>query len=194
MKGASVELRRAATEVPDDAQGRYLLGTVLLKLGDTAGAIAELREAVRLEPSLTEARVILAQALIKTGQHEDALVQQAEVRRINSEKADFGRTLVLLDSSAALVAKGDRAGAIAQRREAVAISPGFADAHYELGVLLAEVNELGAEADTAFRRAIALDPGHVRAYRALAGLLELRGDAAGAREARARAAAVAPCS
>ena len=41
---AATELRRAATEMPEDPQGRsYLLGAVLLRMGDTAGAVAELR-------------------------------------------------------------------------------------------------------------------------------------------------------
>ncbi len=191
---AATELRRAATEMPDDPQGRYLLGAVLLRMGDSAGAVAELREAIRLNPSLTEARVTLAQALAKEGQKDAALQQQAEVHRLNAEKADFGRMLVLLDSSATLLARGDLAGAVAQGREAVALGPTVADAHFELGLALSEVDGSRVEAEAAFRQAIALDPGHARAYRALARLLELRGDQAAARASRARAAALAPCS
>ena len=181
---AATELRRAATEMPEDPQGRYLLGAVLLKMGDTAGAVAELREAIRLNPMLTEARVTLAQALAKEGQKDAALQQQAEVQRLNAEKADFGRMLVLLDSSAALRARGDLARAVAQGREAVALGPTSAEAHVELGLALSELDGSRAEAETAFRQAIALDPGHARAYRALARLLELRGDQAAARAAR----------
>ncbi len=118
--------------------------------------------------------------------------QQAEVQRLNGEKADFGRMLVLLDSSAALRARGDLARAVAQGREAVALSPTSAEAHVELGLALSELDGTRAEAETAFRQAIALDPGDARAYRALARLLELRGDQAAARAARARAAVLAP--
>ncbi len=89
--------------MPEDPQGRYLLGAVLLRMGDTAAAVVELREAIRLDLLLTEARVTLAQALVKEGQKDAALQQQAEVQRLNAEKADFGRLLVLLDSSAALL-------------------------------------------------------------------------------------------
>ena len=191
---AATELRRAATEMPEDPQGRYLLGAVLLRMGDTAGAVVELREAIRLNPSLTEARVTLAQALVKEGQKDAALQQQAEVQRLNAEKADFGRMLVLLDSSAAFLARGDLARAVAQGREAVALRPTSAEAHVELGLALSELDGSRAEAETAFRQAVALDPGYARAYRALARLLELRGDQAAARAARARAAVLAPCS
>jgi Flp pilus assembly protein TadD len=102
--------------------------------------------------------------------------------------------LVLLDSSASLLKKGDITGAIAQRREAIALDPAFAEAHYDLGVALSEADASSAEAEAAFRRAIALDPDYARAYAALGRLLEARGDAAGARAARARTAALTPCS
>jgi tetratricopeptide (TPR) repeat protein len=192
--GAANELRRAVAQAPGDAQAHYLLGSVLLKLAEAANAIVELREAARLDPSLTEARVMLAQALARQGQKEEARQEQAAVERINSEKAALGRTLVLLDSSAALLAKGDVAGAIAQRREAVASSSRFADAHYELGVALAAAEGSRAEAEAAFRQAIVLDERHARAHAALATLLASRGDEAGAHAARARAAELAPCS
>ncbi len=194
LSAAATELRRAAAQLPDDAQGHHLLGTVLLKQGDVPGAMTELREAIRLDPSLTEARVMLAQAFAKQGKTDEALRQQAEVQRINSEKADLGRALVLLESSAALMAKGDVAGAIARRREVVSLSPGFPDGHYELGLALREVEASRTEAERAFRQTITLDPEHARAYDALARLLEVRGDEAGARAARARAAELAPCS
>jgi len=194
VSGAATELRRAASQLPGDPQGHHLLGTVLLRLGDVPGAIAELRESIRLDPALTEARVVLAQALAKQGQKDEALGQQSEVERINAEKAAFGRVLVLLDSSAALLAKGDVAAAIAQRREAVAIGPAFADAYYELGLALRETDGGRMEAEAAFRQAAALDPKHARAFAALAQLLDARSDAAGARAARARASALAPCS
>jgi tetratricopeptide (TPR) repeat protein len=194
VSAAATELRRAAAQLPDDAQGHHLLGTVLLKQGDVPGAMTELREAIRLDPSLTEARVMLAQAFAKQGKTDEALRQQAEVQRINTEKADFGRALVLLESSAALMAKGDVAGAIARRREVVSLSPGFPDGHYELGLALREVETSRAEAERAFRQTITLDPEHARAYDALARLLEVRGDEAGAHAARARAAELAPCS
>jgi tetratricopeptide (TPR) repeat protein len=194
LEAAAAELRRAAAELPEDAQGHHLFGTVMLRLGDVAGAVKELNEAVRLDPSLTDARVVLAQALMKQGRREEAMRQQREVERINSERADFGRMLVLLDSSEGLLAKGDVAGAIAQRREAIAISPAFAEAHYELGVALARSSGQEKDAEAALHRAIALDPTLARAHSALAQLLEARGDKDGAREERTRAAALAPCS
>ena len=194
MPAAANELRRAVALTPDDPQAHYLLGSVLLRLGDASGAVGELREAVRLDPGIVEGHVVLAQALAKLGQREEAQQELAEVARLNGEKAAFGRALVLLDSSARLLARGDLAGAVAQRREAVAASPEFADAHYELGVALERANGSGQEAEASFRRAIALDPRHARAYAALAAQLQRRGDDAGVRQARARAIALAPCS
>jgi tetratricopeptide (TPR) repeat protein len=203
---AIVELRRAVALLPDDAQGHHLLATVLLKLGDLSEATTELREATRLDPALIEARVMLAQTLAKTGHKDEAMNEQAEVRRLNAEKADFGRMLVLLDLSAALLDKGDLAGAVARRREAVSLSPGFAEAHYQLGVALgrnaartagvmaAHAGGQLEEAEAALRQAITLSPSHARAHAELARLLDLRGDKAAAEQARLRAATLAPCS
>jgi tetratricopeptide (TPR) repeat protein len=192
--GAATELQRAAATQPDDALAHHLLGTVLLKLGNAAGAVAELREAVRLDPSLTEARVLLAQTLAKQGRKADAQQEQAAVERLNAEKAALGRTLVLLDASAGLLAKGDVAGAVAQRREAVATSPRYAEAHYLLGLALVDAQAPPAEAEAAFREAIALDPSQAPTYAALGRLLERTKDNEGARAAYARASALAPCA
>jgi tetratricopeptide (TPR) repeat protein len=194
VAAAADELRRAAAARPDDAQGPYLLGTVLLRLGDVPAAIDALRQATRLDPTLTEAHVTLAQAFAKNGQKDEALMAQAEVQRLNAEKADFGRMLVLLDASADLLKKGKVADAIAQGREALALVPTFAEAHYQLGLALRQDPRAIVEAESAFRQAIALDARHARAHRELGRLLESKGDKDGAQEALQHAAALAPCS
>jgi Flp pilus assembly protein TadD len=194
IAAAASELRRAVTDRSDDAEGHHVLGGTLLRLGEIDNAVGELQEAVRLAPNLTEAHVLLAQALSKQGHKEAALAEQREVQRINAEKADFGRMLVLLDSSASLLNNGDINGAIAQRREAAALAPGFAEAQYELGLALRAGDAGSADAELAFRQAITLDPAYARAYSALADVLEKRGDSSGARAARTRASALAPCS
>jgi tetratricopeptide (TPR) repeat protein len=194
LAGAASELRRAVRQLPLDAQGQHLLGSVLLKLGETAGAIAGLREAVRLDPALAEARVLLAQALARLGQQDEAQREQLEVERINARKAALGRALVLLDSSTALLERGDVAGAIAQRREAVHASPDLAEAHYELGLALQRVPQAMADAEAALRQAIGLDPRFARAHAALARLLDAKGDSQAAAAARSRAAELAPCA
>jgi tetratricopeptide (TPR) repeat protein len=194
LRAAARELDQAVALLPDDPQGRHLLGSVLLRLGETDRAVAALREAVRLDPSLVEAHVTLAQAFAKQGQDADAKREQTEVERINAVKAAFGRTLVLLDASHALLARGDIAGAIARRREAVAASPEFAEAHFELGLALQRGDATRQEAESSLRQAIALDPRLARAHAALATLLEGQGETAGASAARARAAELAPCS
>jgi tetratricopeptide (TPR) repeat protein len=193
LPAAARELGRAVALLPDDAEGRHLLGSVQLRLGETAEGAAELREAVRLDPTLVEAHVMLAQALAKQGQHADAKREQEAVERLNAEKAAFGRALVLLDASNALVTHGDIAGGIARRREAVEASPGFAEAHLELGLALQRAGR-SPEAEASFRQTIALDPRLARAHAALAALLDAKGDEQGARASRTRAAELAPCS
>jgi tetratricopeptide (TPR) repeat protein len=136
LGAAADELRRAVAERPDDAQGWHVLGTVLVKRGDGAGAIDAFRQATQRDPSLVEAHVMLAQALARDGRKGEALAEQAEIQRLNAEKADFGRTLVLLDAAAEQAARGRTSAAIAQLREAVALSPRFPEALYRLALML----------------------------------------------------------
>jgi tetratricopeptide (TPR) repeat protein len=189
---AATELRRSIADARDDAQTHHILGTVLLKLNRPAEALDELREATRLDPSLVEARVILAQTLAKTGQREDARREQEAIQRVNAENADVGRTLMLLQTGSERAKKGDVEGAIAELREAVALSPSFPEAHYQLGVALQQSDADASEIETAFRRVLQLNPDHALARLQLGRVLAGRGDTGGAMAELREATALAP--
>jgi tetratricopeptide (TPR) repeat protein len=180
LAGAATELRLSAAELPEDPQGHHLLGGVLLKLDDLPAAIEELRAATRLDPRLTEARVLLAQALLKAGRKDEAQAEQAEVQRINAEKGGLGSAMLLMESAAAQIKKGQRVAGIAQLREAARLSPDFPEAHYQLGLALRGSAADASETEAAFLRVLKLDPGHAQARYELGRLLLGRGDAASA--------------
>ena len=69
--------------------------------------------------------------------------------------------------------RGDLDAAIANLRRAIALEPGFADGHYNLGNALVAQGEREA-AFASYRRAIAIDPNHVRAHLNLGNTLPAR--------------------
>src|SRR5947207_1248515 len=178
-RAAADALQHSVDGNPGDAQARPLLATVLLKLDRADEATRELREAIRLDPAMTEARVTLAQTLARAGRMAEAREQQAEVRRINAEDADHGRALVLLQTAADRIQRGEVTPAIDDLREAAALNPRFAETHYQLGLALARSGAHAEDAEASFRRAIELDPGRAAAHYQL-GLLLARRDRAGA--------------
>src|SRR5262249_10193614 len=136
FEASAAELRISVAGLPEDSQGRHLLGTVLLKLNDVDGAITEFRQAIRLDPYLSESHVNLAQPLQKAGQKEEAQKEVTEAQKIDAEKAGIGRAMVLIEKAADHVKQGELEKAIELLREASAVSPKFLETHYQLGLAL----------------------------------------------------------
>ena len=66
--GAIIELKNLLQKNPDNAQGRQLLGKMLLESGDLAGAEIELRRALEKGAPRDELVPLLAQTLLNSGQ------------------------------------------------------------------------------------------------------------------------------
>ena len=85
---------------------------------------------------------------------------------------------------------GDLSGACAALLEMAEAQPGLAAVHYELGLLLAET-EKREDAIAALSRAVALEPYHAQAWRALGDALADSGNAAEANRAYGKCLEVA---
>jgi tetratricopeptide (TPR) repeat protein len=83
LQSAGDELRRSVKELPDDAQGHHLLGTVLLKQNDLNGAISEFRTAIDLNPDLAEARALTCHKPCK---------KQEESRKRNKQAKNYAES------------------------------------------------------------------------------------------------------
>ena len=155
--GAEKLLRRATTARPDQV---VLLGT-LAKLLECQGpsrlaeAIEYYRAARGQRPQLG---IALSKALVAAGRGEEA----EEVLQELAPRQSHDPAFHVLRGVAAYLQKKHGA-AEAAYRQAIALRPECAEAHYSLGILLADGHKHGA-AEAAYRQAIASRPDFVEAY------------------------------
>jgi Flp pilus assembly protein TadD len=177
-------------------------------MNDLPGAIESFRKAINLNPDLGEAHATLAQALQKAGHTEEAREELAELQRIDTAKANDGRAMILVETAAGHIKKkSEFAVAINELRQAVTLSPDFTEAHYQLGLALrqsasassragssqdASAADILAQAETAFRRVLQLNPADALAYLQLGLLLKSRGDSSQAASQFDRAVQLMP--
>jgi len=141
------------------------------------------------EPGLdTQALRAEAMRLRAAGRRDDA---EAIARRILAAAPDDGPTLrlagVMRDEA------GDHAAAADRFARVVELSPGDAEAHYNLATAFLALAR-AEDAVAHLRRAVALEPGHAKAYSNLCSALRDCGRLGEAEEAGRRAIALAPDS
>jgi len=121
-------------------------------LGRFEDVIASSRKALELDPEYLPALNSLASALAAVGRHEEAAAQFASLLELTPENPaslnNYGHCLFLM---------GDIDGARAAIEEAIRIQPYYAEAHYNLGILL-EQCENRVEALQEFEKAASLKP------------------------------------
>jgi Flp pilus assembly protein TadD len=158
-RGAEAEpwFREAVARRPESADAHYMLATVLRQTGKPDEALTELRAAIGLRADLIEAHQSLAQLLTQRGDEEGARRAQAEADRLTRRKADAQASAFALSVGRQKLKNGDRAGAIAQFREALRLADDNADAHYALAQALTQAGAV-AEARKHFEMAKKLAP------------------------------------
>jgi serine/threonine protein kinase/Flp pilus assembly protein TadD len=166
LDAAITSLREAVRLEPDYAPARDALGRVYRDAKRLDDAVEQFEAAVALERDNGRAHRRLASALLAQGQRERATA----VYRRAAELADRTDAEGLYDLAIELTAVGLTAEAIAAYEQAVLARPDFADAHGNLGLLLANSGNLEA-ALTAQRRAVQLDQDDVPSLVNLADVL-----------------------
>ena len=160
--GRSVEAvahyERAIELAPEFAEARVGYGQLLRNLDRIDDSIAQLRVAVTLAPDFARARCQLGIALLASGRLAEAIPELTEAARLDPTMIPARYFL-----GDALAESGRRAEAIGHLEAVVALSPQpAAELFNYLGVLYAQTDR-PAEAVVRFRRALEIDPGHVRA-------------------------------
>jgi tetratricopeptide (TPR) repeat protein/TolB-like protein len=171
-KNAAEFFQKAIDADPSDADYHFNLAVTLYRAGDLAGASRHLRETLALNPGDADAKslqeTISADASAKTEQRP-VTAGKAPLERLrrNYDESSFRQLALLIDATA-------------EQRLAKADAHTHAKYHAERGhELLAQ--GFVSEAEKEFREATTLDASDAAAHSGLARVLELNGDARGAR-------------
>jgi serine/threonine-protein kinase len=196
---------------PKNADGHFVLSSLLRKRGDPAGAVRHARAAVAARPNSGTYHKALALALEDNGESAAALAEYRAAMAANSHDGDAlggaGRILlarrelaeaetVLRKAIAAkptptywrllgdvLRARGQRDPAIAAYRQAIKTPPGSSVAYAPLGLLLLQKGQVD-EALVSLREAVRLQPDRESVNAALVSALQAKRDLPGAIAAR----------
>jgi len=155
---ALAHYERAIELAPEFAEARIGYGQLLRSLNRLDESVAQLQVAVKLAPNSARARCQLGIALRVSGRTAEAIEELTEAARLdpNLIQARYFLGDALADSDR-------REEAIGHLQAVAALSPQpGAELFNYLGVLYAQTERL-PEAVACFRRALAIEPGHVRA-------------------------------
>jgi Flp pilus assembly protein TadD len=167
---------KRALAMTDDVDGHYYYARWLVSVGRTSEAIVHLTAATRIDPARAEPRTLLIRIYTAAGNdaERDRLAQQARsydpsyvmLPPCATDRDCFDRGLPAIGSKQFL-------DAALLNRQAVRYNPNAADAWTNLGWSLAQLG-LDAAAETAFSRAIELQPNDERSRNNLEWLQERR--------------------
>ena len=157
MPAAESELRAAVRAKPDYAEAFYTLGTVLKQQEKWQDAAAALREAIRLQPDFAGAHTTLAAVLRQLGDTQGAAEESRAGVAMAKQTTDMQAAVFATNSGTRLMNAGDLDAAISQFRSAIAATPGYAPAHYQLGLALQRKGER-EESGRELKKAAELDP------------------------------------
>lgn len=223
-KAAVIQIKNAIQKTPDSAEARFLLGSVLLKTGDVAGAEVELRKAMDLKyapdsviPGI--ARAMLAQGQFKKMTDEFAKTElgdsksKAELLTLMSSayiglgKPDLAQSALSSALAAdpthtpALIARAwqkavarDFDGAYGMVEDITLKNPTDAEAWRLKGDILFFGKNQPDEALAAYRKAIEAKPDLLLAHNSSLTILLSRGDVVGAGKQLEQLVKIAPNS
>jgi tetratricopeptide (TPR) repeat protein len=158
MPGAIVEWRRVHDLMPHDYLAYFQLGHLLHGPDQLAEAEADLHTALALRPGLTEGWIELGNVQALRDNFNEALASFAMARR---QRPQDGQIVFLTAKVQARL--HENAQAIESYREAIKLSPGSWEPHYELGGELDAAGRL-EEARDEFGAAARLNPNYSRAH------------------------------
>ena len=174
VAAATVALRAAVRDNPDNPDAHLHLAELQLHGGDGIAAEREARAAIQLRPGDAKATMILAQAYLAQGKAKELLSEFPA----SSVPADVRANLLILRASADL-ALNDASAAASEAGAAQALAPNSADPALMLARVAVSRGDL-TEADHQIDRALSTDPKRVDALVLKAQLLLRKGDRPGA--------------
>jgi tetratricopeptide (TPR) repeat protein len=152
----------------EHADAIHLLGMIAAQAGQIDAGMALIERAIQLRPNWPEAIGNLGNALALQDRLEAAAAAYRRAIEIQRNPQLF------YNLAKALQEMGNGAEAIGAYREAIALQPGFAEAHINLAGALKGAAQLD-EAIVVYQKAIALRPDCIEAYCNLGNVLEAKG-------------------
>ena len=157
LTAARADFENVVRLAPSAEQGHSALGSVLVRMGETAAGIRELEKALALKPSDTSAQQNLAIAWEQSGQPAKALPWFARLETASRADKHSLPAETLAAWARCLAATRQFAPAVAKMRQAAAADPRNADWIDQLGTLYAQQQDW-AHAQDAFSAALRLNP------------------------------------
>ncbi len=167
LDAAKAHFRRALADAPRAAEVRAALGQIHLRLGELGRAEEELRAAVEIEPRNDFYRELLRAFYLTAG--DEAKASALAAPPLADPAARRARASGLVSLGVRREREGRSADAERLYREAIALAPDLALAHYDLGLLLRDTGRKD-DARRSLERAAALAPDDPDIRKALEGL------------------------
>lgn len=186
LREACERYRKAVAAAPGYARAHLNLGIGLEAAGDATGAFRSFEAALAIEPENPFANYNLGNLLFKQG---DLARAGERLRLALKARSEFPEALVALAN--VHDAQGDSEAAAAALAAALKQRPDYVGALCNYGVVLRKLRKL-AEAESALRRAIAIDAACLLAYEVLGGVLRAESRMREALECFAAARKLAP--
>jgi tetratricopeptide (TPR) repeat protein len=181
-KEAIIQFSNAIKIDPHYAAAHFELARAYMKSGSPMGAYAELRRTVDLDPKNVEARLELGQIYLAGHAYSKSLEQANAILAMDPKNADAWGL-----KSGIAMANNDREEALKDIQQALTYAPNRAGFHAQLGLIQGADPSTANKGEEQVREAVKLDPKNAPAHMLLAGMLERKGDTAGA-EAEAQSA------
>jgi Flp pilus assembly protein TadD len=165
---AVVQLERALSIDPSDAEAHSNLGTALQVQGQLAEAMPHLGEAVRLKPADDRVRFNLGNGYYAAGKLDDAAREFRRAIQLNADNADAHFNLAMIVGP-----RNQLDEAVMHLRRVIELNPQNADAHRNLGLALSLQGRLD-EAIARVNASLRIRPGAADATQLLDQLLRAK--------------------
>jgi superkiller protein 3 len=180
----AVKALNAAVQRDPSSSNHMYLGLAMAASGDLKSGLRELTTATELEPNNARAHLNLGSVYVQAGQEYLAKPEFEKALQVDPWFPEAHNNLGLM------LAEDHRDEEACEHfRLAAGLNPEYLEAVFNLGLALRAMNRLD-EALAAFRHAVELAPDNAQAQYALGMTLKNKGDAAGAKVALDRAAAL----
>jgi tetratricopeptide (TPR) repeat protein len=180
----AVKSFRSALSLDSSANNHMYLGLALAGTGNADTGMRELKAALEMEPGNARAHLNLGSVYLQTGQESHAKNEFEKALELDPWLPEAHNNLGMM------LAKNEQFEDAAKHfRLATDLEPQYLEAVFNLGLALRNLNRINDALKT-FRRAAELAPDNPQVQYALGMTLRDKGDAAGARVALDRAAAL----